>query len=177
MFGRARRRPSVGSESRERRSEAFDEFTHKRVHGDHTFRFEFAERHVDCPLTWARRAKAVRGQIGALADAHAGVTNQQKRIPAEIIAAEKLLIQELILLRGEWTWKSVRETRNILAADQMSDFGKLLGRSQFLEDAAQRNSRLLQDAVASESVCSASKTSSRGCGDRGVIGQESCTRG
>ena len=60
-------------------SEAFDEFTHKRVHGDHTFRFEFAERHVDCPLTWARRAKAVRGQIGTLTDAHAGVANQTER--------------------------------------------------------------------------------------------------
>src|SRR5580704_7437576 len=78
-------------------SEAFDEFTHKRVHGDHTFRLEFAERHVDCPLTWARGAKAVRGQIGTLADAHAGVANQQKGIATQVVAAEKFLAKRLLI--------------------------------------------------------------------------------
>src|SRR5207249_8357680 len=67
-------------------SEALDEFTHKGVHGDHTFRFEFAERHVDRPLTWARGAKAVEGQIGTLTDAHAGVANQQKGIATQVVA-------------------------------------------------------------------------------------------
>ena len=55
--------------------EAPDEFTHKGIHGDHTFGFEFAEWHMNRPLLWAGGAKAVGGQIGTFTDAHAGVAN------------------------------------------------------------------------------------------------------
>jgi hypothetical protein len=65
------------------------------------------------------------------------VTNQQKRVTAEIIAAEELLLEELILLCGERAWQSFGEARNVLAADQMREFRKRLCPSQFLEDAAQ----------------------------------------
>ena len=82
------------------------------------------------------------GQIGALADAHAGVTNQQKRVTAEIIAAEELLLEELILLCGERAWQSFGEARNVLAADQMREFRKRLCPSQFLEDAAQMDEQV-----------------------------------
>ena len=78
------------------------------------------------PLIRAGGAEAVEGQIGTLADAHAGVANQQKGIATQIIAAEELLLQELILLCGERTWQSLREARNVLAADQMSEFRKLV---------------------------------------------------
>ena len=80
--------PSIGRRPRirDKESEALDEFTHKGIYGDHTFRFEFAERHVNRPLIRAGRAKAVEGQIGALTDAHAGVADQQKDVAAEIIA-------------------------------------------------------------------------------------------
>ena len=88
--------PSIGRQQIEgtKESEALDEFTHKRIHGDHTFCFELAERHVNRPLIRAGGAKAIEGQIGALTDAHAGVANQQKGVAAQIIAAAKFLLQE-----------------------------------------------------------------------------------
>ena len=140
VFGaRTGQEPSIGRQGikRTKESEALDEFTHKGIHGDHTFCFEFAERHVNRPLIRAGRAKAIGGQIDTLTDAHAGVANQQKDIAAQIVAAEELLLQELILLCRERTWKSLREARNVLAADQMSEFRKLFGPSQFVADAAQ----------------------------------------
>ena len=131
--------PSIGRQRIEgaKESEALDEFTNKRIHRDHAFCFELAERHMNRPLIRAGGAEAIEGQIGALADAHAGVANQQKGIAAQIIAAEELLLQELILLCGERAWKSLREARNVLAADQMGEFRKLFRPSQFVEDAAQ----------------------------------------
>jgi hypothetical protein len=59
--------------------EASDESTNKGIHGDHTFCFEFAERHVNRPLIRTGRAKAAEGQIGTFTDAHAGVANSAKK--------------------------------------------------------------------------------------------------
>src|SRR5260370_37613225 len=94
------------------------------------------------PLIRAGRAKAVGGQIGTLTDAHAGVANQQKGIATQIVAAEELLLQELILLCCERTRKSVREARNVLAADQMGEVSKLFGPSQFVAGGAQRDEQV-----------------------------------
>ena len=94
------------------------------------------------PLIRTSGAEAIVGQIGALADAHAGVTDQQKRVTAEIIPAEELLVEELILLSGEGVWQSFWEPRNVLAADQMGDLRKRLCPSQFLEDGAQMNEQV-----------------------------------
>src|SRR5712691_6697882 len=140
FFGvRTGQEPSIGRQRIKgtKESEALDEFTHKGVHGDHTFRFEFAERHVDRPLIRAGRAKAVGGQISTLADAHAGVANQQKDVAAQIVAEAELLLQEFVLLCRERAWKSLRETRDVLSADQMSKFRKLFGPSQLVEDGTQ----------------------------------------
>src|SRR5207249_11255748 len=120
-----------------KQSDAWAQFTHKGIHGDHTLCFEFVESHMNRPLIRAGRAKALGGQLGTLTDAHAGMANQQKGIATQIVAAEELLLQELILLCCERTRKSVREARNILAADQMSEFRKLFCPSQFVADAAE----------------------------------------
>lgn len=88
--------------------EASDEITHKGIHRDHAFCFEFAERHVNRPLIRADRAKAVEGQIDTLTDAHAGVANQQKDVATQIVAAEEFLLQKFILFCREWAWKSLR---------------------------------------------------------------------
>ncbi len=90
------------------------------------------------PLIRAGGAETIPGQIGALADAHAGVTNQQKGIAAEIVAAEELLLRGVDpVLAVSGRGSVLRETRNVLAADQMGEFRKLFGPSQFIEDAAQ----------------------------------------
>ena len=49
------------------------------------------------------------------------MANQQKGVATQIIAQAEFLLQEFILFCREWAWKSLRETGNILAADQMSD--------------------------------------------------------
>src|SRR6202023_149270 len=90
----------------------------------------------------ARRTKAVEGQIGTFTDAHAGVANQQKGISTQVVAAEEFLLQEFILLCRERTWKSLWEAWNVLAADQMGEFRKLFGPSQFVEDAAQSDKQV-----------------------------------
>ena len=86
---------AVGGQRIERakESQAMDEITYKQIDGNHTFRFQFAEGNVDCPLIGAGRAKAIEGEIDALANAHTCVTNQQKSIGAEIVASEELLLQ------------------------------------------------------------------------------------
>ena len=54
---------------------------------------------MDGPLIRAGAAQAISGQIGAFTDADAGMANQQKCITAQVIAAQKLLLEELVLLR------------------------------------------------------------------------------
>jgi len=70
------------------------------------------------------------------------VTNQQKSITAQIVAAEEFLLEELILLFREWAWQLSRATWNILSADQMREFRKLLRPSQLIEDAAQMDEKV-----------------------------------
>ena len=145
FFGeRASQEPSVGRQRIEgtKESEALDEFTNKGIHGDHAFRLELAERHVNRPLIRARGAEAIKRQIGTFANAHAGVANQQKGVAAQIVAAEQLLLQELILLCSKRPGKPLREARNVLAADQMSEFRKLFRPGQFIEDAAQMDEQV-----------------------------------
>ena len=94
------------------------------------------------PLIRTRGAEAIAAQIGALANAHAGVANQQKGIAAQIVSADQLLLQELIRLCGERTWEPLGEARNIPAADQMSEFRKLFHPSQFLENEAETDEQV-----------------------------------
>ena len=89
------------------------------------------------PLIWSRGAKAIAGQIGAFANAHAGVAQQQKNIATQIITAAELLLEKLILLSGERPWECLRWTRKILAPDQANEFRKLLRASQFVKERAQ----------------------------------------
>ncbi len=107
LGARASQQETIGGQRIEgaKEAQALDEFTNKTIHRDHAFFLQFAERDMHGPLIRAGGAEAIVGQIGALADAHAGVTDQQESIPAEIIAAEQLLVEELILLSGEGTWQ------------------------------------------------------------------------
>src|SRR5258708_5287826 len=94
------------------------------------------------PLIGASGGEAIVQQCGDIADAHAGVTDQQNRVTAEIIPAKELLVEELILLSGEGAWQSFWEPRNVLSADQMGEFRKRLGPSQLLEDGSQMNEQV-----------------------------------
>ena len=117
-------------------SQALDNRDYRRIHRDHPFRFEFTKRHVNGPLIGAGRAQAIEGQIGALANAHAGMADEQKDIPSQIVALDELLLQKLILLGGERACKSVRTARDIFATNQAGELRKLFGPSQFDEQGA-----------------------------------------
>jgi hypothetical protein len=99
----ARREPSIGRQRIEgaKESKSLDEFTRRSIDGDHAFGVELAERDMNRPLIGPGGSKAIRGQIGTLADAHAGVADQQHGIATKIVAAEKLLLEGLILFDGE----------------------------------------------------------------------------
>ena len=129
LGGWARQQETIGGQRIQgaKEAQALDEFTDKRIHWDHPFGFEFAERDMNGPLIRAGGAKAIARQIGTLADAHAGVTNQQKRIAAEIIAAEELLLEELVLFCGEGRGSRCGRRGMSSGADQMSEIRKLIG--------------------------------------------------
>src|SRR5665647_2073463 len=131
--------PVIGTQRIERTKESkpLDEFTYRSIDGDHTFGFELTERDMNRPLIGTGRAKAIVGQISTLADAHAGVADQQKGIATQIVAAQKLLLQDLILFCGERPRESLRCARNIFTANQASEFKTLVRPGQFIEDASE----------------------------------------
>ena len=75
------------------------------------------------------RAKTIEGQIGALTDAHAGMADEQKDVPAQIVALDELLLQKLILFGGERACKSVWSARDIFATNQTGEMRQLFGPS------------------------------------------------
>jgi hypothetical protein len=53
---------------------------------------------VNRPVIGADIAKAVIGEIDTFTNAHAGMAQQQEDVGRQIVAAEQLLLDELILL-------------------------------------------------------------------------------
>src|SRR5260370_10522580 len=99
--------------------EASDQFQNKGIHGDHSFGLEFAKRDVNRPLILARGAEALKRQIGTFANAHASVANQQKGVAAQIVTADQLFLQKLILLCSKPPRTPSRAARNVIAADHL----------------------------------------------------------
>jgi len=130
---------AIGRQRVERAKEAkaLDELTDKRVYRDHSFRFQLAEGYVNGPTIRSDVAKAIPGKIDTFTDAHTGVAQQQEEVGCQIVAAEQLLLDGLILLRRQGTGKPLRRPRRILATDQMSQIGELCGPGKFLQDAPQ----------------------------------------
>ena len=93
--------PSAGDGSNEpEEAEAMDRVgKHEGVHGDHAFRLQLAEWHVNGPLIRAGGVEAIEGKVGCFTNAHASVSEQQEDIGGEIVAAEQFLLEELILLQ------------------------------------------------------------------------------
>jgi hypothetical protein len=84
LFGaRTGQKSSVGRQgiNLAKESETVDEFTHKGIHGDHTFGFEFAEWHMNRPLPGAAGAKTVVQSAAAMpesASAHCSACTGEK---------------------------------------------------------------------------------------------------
>ena len=69
-----------------------DELRNKRIHWDHSFCLQLAERHVDRPTIRAHLAEAIISEVGTLSDAYAGMAQQQEDIGRQIVTAEQLLL-------------------------------------------------------------------------------------
>src|SRR6267142_339096 len=154
--------------------EASDEFTHKGIHGDHSFCLEFAERDVNRPLIRAGGAQAVERQIGTFTDAHAGVANQQKDIATQIVAAEEFLLQEFVLLcRTVSVFRRPRPRRSFASGSEhrrkwSAFLGKDGGWSNFLSAAGARGF--------AEPESAKTKAQLGGRPDRRAPASESCGR-
>ena len=111
-------------------------------------------------------AKAIAGQIDTFTDAHTGVAQQQEDVGRQIVAAEQLLLDALILLRRQGAGQALRRPRRILATDQMSQIGKLCGPGKFLQNAPQTHEA--RDIDGRRQVRSAGGRTSRGYADRGA---------
>ena len=61
---------------------------------------------------------------------------------AQVVAAEKLPLQQLILFSGKRTRKSVWKARDVLTPDEMGEIGQFVQPSQFMEGPAQRNQQV-----------------------------------
>ena len=118
-------------------AQSVNEITDEGINRNHAFRFEFAQRYVDRPLVRAYGVQAVLREVNTLADAHAGMAQQQEDISGKIVATHQLLLQKMILLCGERTGQTLWCTRNILAPYQVSEFSKLVCPSQLVQDSAQ----------------------------------------
>ena len=74
-------------------SQALDEFTYERIDRDHSFRLQFAERHMNRPTIRAHLVEAIIGKVGAFSDTHAGQTLQQQSVGEQIVAAAQFGLQ------------------------------------------------------------------------------------
>src|SRR5258707_13400424 len=105
VFGaRTGQEPSIGRQriKRTKETEALDEFTHKGIYGDHTFGFELTEWHLNRALIRGGGTQGIEGQIRTFTDPHDAVANQQTRVVASIIAAERVeLLGLLPISHGE----------------------------------------------------------------------------
>ena len=116
--------PSIGGQRIEgaEEAQAVNEIADEGIDGDHAFGLKLAEGDMNGPLTGPRGAQTVIGEVGAFADAHAGVAEQQEDVSAQIVAAQELLFEELILLGGERSRQGVGRARDIFALQQVSQF-------------------------------------------------------
>ena len=120
---------AVGRQGVERAEEtkALDELADKRVYRDHPFRLQFSEGHVNGPTIGSDVAKAIPGKVNTFTDAHTGMAQQQEDVGRQVVAAEQLLLDGLILLRRQGTGQALGRPRRILATNQMSQLRELFG--------------------------------------------------
>jgi hypothetical protein len=118
-------------------AQALNDLTDKRVYRDHPFCFQFAEGNMNCPSARSDVAKAIPRKVYTFADAHTGVAQEQEDVGRQVVAAEQLLLDGLILLRRQGTRQALGRTRRILATDQMGQLRELFGPSKFFQDAPQ----------------------------------------
>jgi hypothetical protein len=57
-------------------------------------------------LSGSEQTQAIEEKIDALADPHAGVTDEQERVTSDIVAAQEFLLDKAILFGSQWSWET-----------------------------------------------------------------------
>jgi len=65
-------------------------------------------------LVCAEGAQAIEGQIGTFADAHAGMALQQQDSAGQIVAAQQLCLDELVLFGSKRAREVVVRARDVV---------------------------------------------------------------
>ncbi len=100
------------------------------------FGVQLAQRHMKRPLSGREQAQAVKGEIDTLADADAGVADEQQRIAGDIVAAQEFLLDEPILFGSQRTRKPGRGLRNVIGMEQADQSGPFVEPGQLLHQTA-----------------------------------------
>ena len=118
---RPRQQMAIRRRRIERTEEAqtVDQITREGVDGHQTLALQFAQGDLNGPMARAGAVKAVEGKINGFADAHAGVTEQEEEVGAEIVAAAQFLLQQAVVPGRQGARQAVWTARNILAAKQL----------------------------------------------------------
>jgi hypothetical protein len=96
-----------------------------------TFGVKLTQGDVQRPLILSQGAQTIQCEVDAFADADSRGTCEQQRIRWQVIDAAELLLEPLVLFRGERSGKILRLRRKILGDDQpgldgMAVVGKVL---------------------------------------------------
>ena len=138
-----------------------DELANGLIDGHQSFGVQFAERYVKGPLSRSSLAQAIKREIGALAQADAGVTDEQEGIAGYIVTMQQFLLNEVVLFGGQRARQPIIVFGKVVGKEQARQGGKLVEPSQFFQQAAERDDvqragwtgdgRLLQDQPAQPS--------------------------
>ena len=82
-------------------TEPVDELANGLIDGNQTLGVQLAKGHVKSPLSRRDLAQAIEGEIGALAEAHAGMTDKQEGVTGNIVTMQEFLLNELILFGSQ----------------------------------------------------------------------------
>ena len=104
------------------------------------------------PLVIAQRTETVQGEVDAFSETDSGETDKQQRVGVQIVGSPEFLLQQLIVLRGEWSGKV------------MLPRGKILGENQSGWQGMAVVGQVVEQAAELDEVSPAS-----GIGQRGII--------
>ena len=94
---------------------------------------------MERPLSGSDGTQAIEGEIDALADANAGVADEQEGVAGRIVAAQEFLLDEAILFRSQWTREPSIGLRHVIGMEKTDQGGQIVEPRQLLHQTAQRD--------------------------------------
>jgi hypothetical protein len=106
------------------------------IHRNKALGPQLAKGHMNGPLILADGAQTIQRQIEALADAHAGVAEEQQGVAVPIVASQQFLLDQPVLLGRQWPGQTPGGAWDIIRADHAGQEGYAFGPGQFFEETA-----------------------------------------